>query len=330
MADFSQLPNELVRMVAERLPPVNLLALSQTCKGLRKTLDVHIEAVLPKTVVAARRAPEVYYGKPRARTSIDKDSKVDHGLGPRGGLSEEESQRLEFLFMLERDGQLSEQRLVCSGCVQTHERYLFSSQTLQKPPTERYCFGWEGRLQVCPHRTMSYVEVTERMVDGWPPFSLCGPCTRERNRWSIMDVCGRWWLQWHRTLTLGASMDLTMPNLTQILKLRCIPFCPHTDSSDKNFLAWIHYHTNPVRFGSNCEDCPAYAQNCRYDSGYVGHYSCNTCGMRVTMSTANQGLGCLEGIQITVLRDLGPRSTKPTNPQWIASLTFPSLHNLEF
>ena len=307
-------------MVTESLPPLNLLALSQTCNRLRTILDVHIEAVLPKTV-AARRAPEVYYWKPREKTSIDKDSKTDHGPGPRGGLSEEDSQRLEFLFMLERDGQLSEQRLVCSGCVQTHERSLFSSQTRQKPPTKRYCLGWEGRLQVCPHRTLSYVEFTERIMEKWPPISMCGPCGRERNRWSIINSRGRFWLQQHTTLTLGVSMDLTMPNLTEILKSLCIPFCPHTNSGDKNFLAWIHYHTNPVNFGSNCEDCPAYAENDRYGSGYVGHHSCDTCGMRVRMSTANQGMGCLEGIQISVDKDLGPPSTKPTNPQWIANVT---------
>ena len=320
MADFSQLPKELVLMVADCLPPLNLLALSQTCSTLRTILDVHIEAVLPKTIaqIALDEPPHMYYWPPREKYSIDVASESNYKPGPRGGLSEENSQRLEFLSMLERDGKLSAQRLVCSGCIQTHERSLFSSQTRQRQPTKRYCLGWEGRLQICPHQALSYVNVTERPNPGL----LCEPCGRERNSWSIRDFGGRLWLHLHRTLTLG-SLDLTMPNLTGILKSRCIYFCPHTNSSNRNFLAWIHYHNTHINFGRICEDCPAYAPPDRNGSGYVGHYSCDICGMRVRMSTANQGLQYLEGIHISVDRDLGPPSTKPSDPQWIANVTMP-------
>ena len=304
-------------MVAECLPPLNLLALSQTCSSLRTILDVHIEAVLPKTVaqIALDRPPFIYYWEPRSQYSIDEDAENGYKPAPRGGLSKEDSQRLEFLFMLERDGRLSAQRLVCSGCVQTHERSLFSSQTLQRQPTKRYCLGWEGRLQICPHQALSYVDILEQ-----PPISLCESCGDERNYWSIKDYGGRLCLHLYRSLTFGVPLDPTMPDLTEILKTRCIPFCPHTNSSDKNFLAWIHYHTKHINLGEVCEDCPAYDQPNGYDSGYVGHHNCDTCGIWVRMSTVSQGL---RGIQIFVHRDLGYLSTKPIDPQWIANVTMP-------
>ena len=199
-----------------------------------------------------------------------------------------------------------------------HTKGLFSHLKHVRQPTKRYCLGWEGRLQICPHEALSYVNVTER-----PYPSLPGErCGRQRNSWSINNSGGRSWLHLDRTLTLG-SLDLTMPNLTEILKSRCIPFCPHTNSSDKNFLAWIHYHNNHVVFARICEDCPAYAPPDKNGSGYVGHHSCDICGMRVRMSTANQGLQYLEGIHISVHRDMNPPSTKPADPQWIANVTMP-------
>ncbi len=320
MANFSQLPKELFLMVAECLPPLNLLALSQTCSSLRTILDVHIESVFHKTVVqkALGRQPFIYYWDSSGRYSIDEDSENGYEPAPRRSLSEENSQRLEFLFMLERDGQLSAQRLVCSRCVQTHERSLFSSETLQREPTKRNCLGWEGRLQICPHQALSYADILER-----PPIALCGSCGHEPNHWSIQDHGEGLWLHLHKTLTLGETLDLTMPNLTRTLKSRCIPFCPHTNSSDKNFLAWIHYHTSRVIHDEICEDCPANYQRGSYSSGYVGHHSCDTCGMRVRMSSEYQGLQYPEGIQISVDRDLGHTSTKPTDPQWIANVTIP-------
>ena len=319
MANFSQLPKELFLMVAECLPPLNLLALSQTCSSLRTILDVHIESVLPKTVVqtALGRPPFIYYWEPRGQYSIDEAHANGYRPVPRRGLSEEDSQRLEFLFMLERDGQLSAQRLVCSKCVQTHERSLFSSETLQREPTKRNCLGWEGRLQICPHQALSYADILEQ-----PPIALCESCGHERIAWSIEDYGEGLWLHLHRLLTLGETLDLTMANLTRTLKSRRIPFCPHTNSSDKNFLAWIHYHTSRVIHGEICEDCPADYQCDSYIPGYVGHHSCDTCGMRARMSSASQGL-YREGIQISVDRDLGHTSIIPTDPQWIANVTMP-------
>lgn len=318
MANFSQLPKELVLMVAECLPPHNLLALSQTCNGLRTMLDVHIEAVLPKTVanIAADELTYTYYWRAREMYSIDVDSEIDHGPGPRGGLSEEDSQRLEFLLMLERDGQLSEQRLICSGCVQTHERSLFLSQTRQRQPTKRYCIGWEGRVQICPHQALSYVNVTERL-----PILKCGSCGRERHYWFIEYSGGRLVIHLRRSLTLGVPLDMVRwPDVMKVLKSRCIAFCPHTHSSDEDFLDRIHYHYDHAGI---CVDCPAYDQPDGSGSCYVGHHNCVTCGMWVKISTAKRDLQDLEEIQISVLRDLGPPSTKPTEPQWIANVTRP-------
>ena len=306
-------------MVAECLPPLNLLALSQTCNSLRTMLDVHIEAVLPKTVaqeVAGKPLPP-YHWDSHKKTSNEKDFKTNHLPGPRGDLSKEDSQRLEFLCMLERDGKLSEQRLVCRGCVQTHERSLFTSQTRQKRPMKRYCIGREGRLQICSHLELSYVSVTE-----WPLGYLCDTCNGEHNYWCINYSGGRLRLHQHRYLTLGVPLDVVrLPDMLKVLS-RSMPFCPHTHSSDKDFLDRIHYHDHHIDNVGICAECPAHDQPDGYGPSYVGHHNCVTCGTWVKIRTAERRRQHWQ-IQISVLRDLGPLSTKPTDSQWIANVTVP-------
>ena len=319
MASFSQLPRELVVLVARCLPPLNLLALSQTCNGLRMMLDVHIEAVFPKTVAqtAIDQLPRIDW-VPHKRKFISNNSASGYDPGPRSGLSKKDSQRLEFLFMLERDGQLPGQRLVCSGCVQTHEGSLFSSPTRQRQPTKRKCLGWEGRLQICPHQALSYSDVIER-----PPDFMCGSRGCERDYWSIEFSGGRLRLNMHRTLMLGLCLEISRPDLIEVLKSQCIPFCPHAHSSDKDFLDRIHYHYNHVDFAGICADCPVDDQPARYLSGYVGHHSCGTCGTQVSVSTTKREDQYLEEIQISIHKDLGHVSTNATDPQWIANVTMP-------
>ena len=307
-------------MVAECLPPLNLLALSQTCNSLKTMLDVYTEAVLPKTVakeVAGKPLPPHHWDS-REEASIEKDFKTVHLPGPRGDLSEEDSQRLEFLCMLERDGQLSEQRLVCSRCVQTHERSLFSSQARQKEPTKRYCIGHEGRVQICPYQELSYANVTE-----WTPYYSYGPCYHENGNWRIRYTDGgRLTLYLYRSRLLGVPLDkIRWPDIMKVLS-RCLPFCPHTHSSDKDFLDRIHYHDHSNHLGM-CAECPAHDQPDEYDeSSYVGHHNCVTCGAWIKISIAEERRHKTV-IQISVHRDLGPLSTKPTDPQWIANVTVP-------
>ena len=315
---FSLLPRELILLVAECLPPLNLLALSQTCNKLRMMIDVHIETVLLKTVaqIAVEQLPRTYW-IPEEHYFIGENSVSDFDPGPKRALSEENSKRLEFLFMLERDGQLSGQRLVCTGCVQTHERSLFLSPTRQRQPTKRDCLGWQSRLQICPHQALSYRNVTER-----PPAFMCGSRDCKRNYWSIEFAGGKFRLHMRRFLTVENFL-INRPDLIEVLESRCIPFCPHTHSSDKDFLDRIYYRYYRSNFTGVCADCPAYDQPARYRYDYVGHHSCDTCGTQITVSTGPQKLQCPWEIQIIVHKDLSHASTNAADPQWIANVTMP-------
>lgn len=64
----------------------------------------------------------------------------------------------------------------CSGCGSDHHARLFSEEQLAAPPTQRICIGWEGRLSLCQHVSISYDEIQRRMESGNKALERVATC----------------------------------------------------------------------------------------------------------------------------------------------------------
>ena len=62
--------------------------------------------------------------------------------------------------MLEGDQNIPQSKAVCSGCADTHDRSLFSSESLAQPSCGRRGLGSAGRLWICPHWIFDNNQVT--------------------------------------------------------------------------------------------------------------------------------------------------------------------------
>lgn len=67
-------------------------------------------------------------------------------------------QRFAFLCAMERDDLLAPTRATCSACKRTHDNCLFTDRALAADATTRRCRGADGRLWICPHRTLDFAQ----------------------------------------------------------------------------------------------------------------------------------------------------------------------------
>ena len=77
------------------------------------------------------------------------------------------SERLELLYMLDRDNKIPKSKAVCSGCADTHNQSLFSLESLAQSSRERHCLGSAGRLWICPHWVFDHNLITTSARPHW-------------------------------------------------------------------------------------------------------------------------------------------------------------------
>lgn len=152
------LPTEIILIIAHYLPPSSLLSLSYTCQVIRNKMGVSIEHSLGK------KDNKMQLSRSAFGTNLPYLIGVT-GRDLRWSLptmvpNVHRSERLELLRMLDRDGKLPPSKAVCSGCADTHDRSLFSSESLAQPSNERRCLGSAGRLWICPHWILDHNLVT--------------------------------------------------------------------------------------------------------------------------------------------------------------------------
>ena len=151
--EMSNLPIEIVLIVAEYLSPSNVMSLTYSCARFRKAMGVSIEKLLGKKDGRVQLARSALQDNLPRRTSLG-------WTLPTGLRDEHHSERLNLLCMLDRDQKIPQSRAVCSSCADTHDRSLFSSDSLAQSSRERRCLGSAGRIWVCPHWIFDHNLVT--------------------------------------------------------------------------------------------------------------------------------------------------------------------------
>ena len=135
-----KLSTELILEIAEYLPSSGYMSLSYSCRRIRNGMGASIEHVLGDKLPMGRRSATALSIEMRNVRSLE---------------------RLEWRRMLDRDGKVPSPRAFCSGCMLTHDRSLFSIQSLNQPSTRRRCLGSAGRVWICPHLSLDHDQVME-------------------------------------------------------------------------------------------------------------------------------------------------------------------------
>lgn len=169
MKGLQYLPTELPLEIANSLPPSSIIFMTRTCRRIHHDMDVSFEQLLGgvparrpsarcnllNTPREQRLAPKSHYLSfldEYYRSWVHDD--VFQGRFERPAVKKPRvlhSERLTFLCMLERNGQIDPWRAVCSSCVATHEISFFAPDSLSHQSDKRECLGRAGRMWICPH-----------------------------------------------------------------------------------------------------------------------------------------------------------------------------------
>lgn len=155
---LQQLPTEILPMISDFLPLSGIMALSYTCRTLRNKMGVSIQTVLGEP----NSAPQIpnYAVKPSQERRPQ-----PRASPPERGLSLKRVERLKLLCMLDLDGQLPQNKTICSSCATTHHRAYFSEKSLKVENIHRQCLGSAGRIWICPHWIIDYSYIQTRTQD---------------------------------------------------------------------------------------------------------------------------------------------------------------------
>ena len=69
------------------------------------------------------------------------------------------ARRLELLCLLDRDGLIYQDQMICSACAMTHWKSRFTYQSFDKGDTEQQCTDMAGRVGLCPLVVFSHERV---------------------------------------------------------------------------------------------------------------------------------------------------------------------------
>lgn len=195
-----------------------------------------------------------------------------------GDMVSSSSERCVFLCMLEKDRSITSTRAVCSHCVRTHERSLFSWTALQKDPSVRRCIGAKYSMWVCPHQVFDHTRAravhassNDRANSG--ATMPCYKCKKKGHSVGLTNGCvslGRH--LWNVT----PGVTITKEDVTKALKLFDVRICPHIRLSDPAVLehyspdckAFVESDKKPNYRPCSCKNCSARQKICA---------SCNTC-----------------------------------------------------
>ena len=148
---------DIVLMIAAYLPPSSFMSLNYSCSSIRDKLGVSIENLLGKRDQPAQLPRDALSSKLPKLTVRDGYAKWSL---PTMAQNVHHTERLELLSMLDRDGKVPPSKAVCSACADTHDRSLFSNESLAQSSFERRCLGSAGRVWICPHWIFDHKLVT--------------------------------------------------------------------------------------------------------------------------------------------------------------------------
>lgn len=236
---------ELVRRVARYLDPVSRLCLCYTCSSLFKGLQFQAEAELGKL-------PK---GPPRLVSQTrDSGPHTDKGKkAPQYDLKREG--RLQLLRLLHKDRRLfGKGTSVCGACLDAHRDTLFLASELKKPDAQRSCLGLTGKVWVCPHRSLTYEQVTSRDSPNtsWECFSCASIHVTTPSQSSSRVCIPIEYIEWPTVIYFPSNeMAVALASLGRAY------LCPHVRLSDTLLTDCSVSHSRLDRKPLLCDKCDA-------------------------------------------------------------------------
>lgn len=304
---FERLPPELILEITKYLSLSSALSLGYTCRTFRQTVEARVE--------------DLDY-------LIDMQSFL-RGLKESEGERKLVLERLAFLCMLERDGQLSASKAVCSGCKTTHQKSLFSSTALQQMPRRRVCLGREGRLWICPHRIWDYAQLREVQKQGYRPVGSMAQCGCPNGEVSVhypsndFPATEIYSLSiYYSVLAMPRGSELHIASIRKALSALGVNVCPHLKFGDPKMLGAFHPgcpRLEESRFWAKCVQCASRGPQsvCGID------VHCTFCKTKITFYRSELSNETTT-LWAQVYRRIVNSAKTLTDPTWIAYLYMPA------
>ena len=302
---LARLPTEIILEIAKYLPPSSCICLSYSCRDIRNNMAVSIAYVLGDKVLESLSSISSPSVELRNYRSLE---------------------RMALRSLLDRDGKIPSQKVFCNGCEYAHDSSQFSLASLAQPRTERRCLGRAGRLWICPHRTIDFLQATTHGQTR--TFHICGGgfMTQDVNilqtdypgwrfeccstSWPIMKVSGGG----------GPSIEQVKEALSRL----SAPMCPHMrldDARVANFyvpVCRMRRWSPLVKSAPECRCCTSSSRLPHEFSNIV----CNLCRTRVMFVTERK-LGGTEVLRLRVTRHLED-GWNCTDRRWISQVAEPA------
>ena len=258
---------DILLMVVAYLPPSSHKSLSYSCSSLRDKLDFSTECLLGERDRLAQ-LPRSALRSRLPGLNLRPGGYLQWCL-PTMAQNVHHEERLNLLCMLDRDGKVPPSKAVCSGCADTHERSLFSSESLAQSSSERRCLGSAGRIWICPHWIFDHnLVTTSSKLEGIHMYG---------KKWVTMGIIEHDFttdteptIMWPIAVFRGSDVVPSKKLVENILARTDLRVCKHLHFSDKFVSSlynpdckklWTHEH-DPIypesldlMSGGKCESC---------------------------------------------------------------------------
>lgn len=312
-------PAEVLLIIGQYLPPSSLMSLNYSCRTIRKKMGVAIEQSLgEKNQVAQLSNLTLYNNLPKLKF-------VDDGLLPWGGIrysmntmtqNLHHSERLELLYMLDRDNKIPKFKAVCSGCADTHNQSLFSLESLAQSSRERHCLGSAGRLWICPHWVFDHNLITTSAQPHWS--HICGGKGWQVLAPNLDDKTSTVVVEWPIAVIRGKDDAPSKKLVEDVLSQMNVCICKHLRIND-SFVSRL-YTPECLRL-RGIKSKILWPEYC-WCSSCLLDCDCKDCGTSVYFCIRPEKNG-EETLQLKVCRTI-PRFRGCTDPAWIKQVTDPA------
>ena len=315
---------DVILMVAGYLPPSSRMSLNYSCRSIRDKLGDPIEKLLGVREKAAQLPRTTLNSRLPTKLNVGLLGQEDKWSSPIRAKNAHHTERLHLLSMLDRDGMIPPSKAVCSGCANTHDRSLFSSESLAQSSSERRCLGSAGRVWICPHWIFDHNLVTTSSKPQGP--HPCGEgCVHVMLKGHTFTEPTIVW----PVAVFGDNDAVPSKNFVEnILAGTDQRVCKHLHFSD-HFVSSIYspecknlwtdsYHT--VCACSTCARQPQTTTDAQRRD-YVSGGKCESCGTSVYFNIGAIVLGERK-LQICVRRKI-PTFRGCTDPAWIEQVDDP-------
>lgn len=301
-----KLPTELILEIADYLPPVAYISLSYSCRRIRNCMGASIEHLLGDKLPLGRQSATALSIEMRNVRTLE---------------------RIEWRCMLDRDRKIPSPKAFCSGCMRTHDRSLFSIQSLTQPSTKRYCLGSAGQIWICPHRSLDYNQVREFLRNPRNGTRYEGKCIPMYGEFyyscSFSSGSAGAFVTWWPIVKMPQKGLPSDQDVEEALCLLKAPLCPHLRLNDACVASAYLKDCASLQRGSCLPSRPDYASLMSPSKRVI----CTFCGIRIQFIRRTMFFPA-DALTLVTLRrlkvPLDGASWKCTDRGWICQVADPA------